>query len=202
MFGQILGKLIEDLKRLPGIGNKSAQRLAMFLLNMEKEQALQIADSITLAVQSYRHCSICNMLTETDPCFFCSDPKRNDDQLCIVENTQDVFLVEKTQEFKGRYFVLNALLSPLDGVGPAQIDFPKLKKIIQEKEIKEIILALNPSTEGESTINFLVDKLQKYSVMITRLSTGIPFGGDLEYISSLTLTDAMKRRYEVRQHQD
>jgi len=138
------------------------------------------------------------MLTEQDPCLYCSSGNRSDELLCIVENSQDVFLIEETHEFKGKYFVLGKLLSPLDGIGPDQIKFPQLQALISTGNIEEVILALNPSAEGESTMNFLGSKLGKQISRITRLSTGLPFGGDIEYTSSLTLSNALKRRYPIK----
>ncbi|MDP8269658.1 MAG: recombination mediator RecR [Candidatus Tenebribacter davisii] len=197
MFNGFLEDLVINFKKLPGIGSKTAQRLAIHLVSIDKAEAFNLSDSIKDAVQSYKNCSICNMLSETDPCRFCSDTTRLSNVLCVVANTQDAYLIESLHEYKGRYFVLNDLLSPLDGIGPDEIQFPQLLKIIQTGEIDEIILALNPSAEGESTINFLASQFEDKNIKITRLSTGLPFGGDIEYTSSLTLSNAFKRRYSV-----
>jgi len=197
MFNGLLEELVNSFRKLPGIGTKTAQRLALHLISKEKKVALNLADSITNAVQSYKNCSICNMLSETDPCTFCSDETRDKKIICVVENTQDAYLIENLHEFKGSYFVLNDLLSPLDGIGPVEINFPKLEGIVKSDDIEEIILALNPSAEGESTINFLASQFEDKGIKITRLSTGLPFGGDIEYTSSLTLSNAFKRRYSV-----
>ncbi|MEA2096963.1 MAG: recombination mediator RecR [Candidatus Cloacimonadota bacterium] len=197
MFNGFLEDLVNNLKKLPGIGSKTAQRLAIHLISKEKTDAIDLADSIKDAVHSYKNCSICNMLSETDPCRFCADTTRISNVICVVENTQDAYLIENLHEFKGRYFVLNDLLSPLDGIGPDEINFHKLEKITNSGEVDEIILALNPSAEGESTINFLASQFEDKNVKITRLSTGLPFGGDIEYTSSLTLSNAFKRRYSV-----
>jgi len=197
MFNGFLEELVKNFQKLPGIGNKTAQRLAIHLISKEKSNALNLADSIKKAVESYKNCSICNMLAETDPCSFCNDSTRLSNVICVVENTQDAYLIENLHEFKGKYFVMNELLSPLDGIGPDEINFPKLEKIISSGEIDEIILALNPSAEGESTINFLASQFEEKNIKITRLSTGLPFGGDIEYTSSITLSNAFKRRYSV-----
>ncbi|MBN2461476.1 MAG: recombination protein RecR [Candidatus Cloacimonetes bacterium] len=197
MFTGTLALLVQHLKKLPGIGNKSARRMAMHLIRMNKAEAIALAESIKTAVEKYRNCSVCNLLSEDDPCQFCRAPNRRDDLLCIVENTQDVYLIEETNEFNGRYFVLSNLLSPIDGIGPDQINFPALCEYLRQHQVKEIILALNPSAEGESTINFLAAELATEIGKITRLSTGIPFGGDIEYTTSITLGNALKRRYKV-----
>ncbi len=199
MLEGLLGELIQNLKRLPGIGSKSAQRLAMHIISADKSKSLELAESIRNAVEKFTHCSACNMLSEQDPCRFCSDKARQNGFLCVVENTQDIHLIENTHEFSGRYFVLGNLLSPLDGIGPAEINFDKLMDLIVSDHIDEIILALNPSTEGESTINFIASHLEDMNVNITRLSTGLPFGGDLEYTSPITLGYAFKRRYSVKE---
>ncbi len=198
MFSGLLAELVQNLKKLPGIGSKSAQRLAMYLISMDKEKALELSESIRKTVESYTNCSVCNMLTETDPCLFCADTNRNDNVLCVVENTQDIYLIENTHEYSGKYFVLGNLLSPLDGIGPEDIKFSKLLKLVETNKIRELILALNPSAEGESTISFLASKFEGHQLKITRLSTGLPFGGDIEYTSSLTLGNALKRRYSVK----
>ena len=138
------------------------------------------------------------MLSENDLCDFCADSSRTDSHLCVVENTQDVYLIDNTHEFHGRYFVLGNLLSPLDGIGPQEINFSKLLELIKNNGIEELILALNPSAEGESTISYIASQLEELPVRITRLSTGLPFGGDIEYTSSLTLGNALKRRYSVK----
>lgn len=197
MFSGLLAELEKNLRRLPGIGTKSAQRLAMFLISNNRDVAIKLAESILEAVENYKNCKVCNMLTEHETCEFCLSEKRDDKILCIVENTQDVYLVENTQEFHGKYFVLNALLSPIDGIGPDEINFDQLLKIVKEREIEELVLALSPSAEGESTIRFIASELADSVQKITRLSTGLPFGGDIEYTNKLTLGNALKRRYSV-----
>jgi len=189
--------LKNGLKKLPGIGEKSATRLAMYILAIPQAEAESIGNAIVTAASSYSHCEICNLLTEKQPCEFCSNSQRDQKSLCVVENTQDAYLIEETHEFKGRYFILGNLLSPMDGIGPNEIHFSKLLKLITNTPIDEIILALSPSVEGESTINFLVDQLQDHVENITRLSMGLPFGGNVEYATAKTLTTAFKRRYSV-----
>ncbi len=192
-----LENLIQTLNRLPGIGRKTAQRLAWFLVSQEKNYAIELADVIKNTVQKVTNCVVCNMLSESDPCPICSSPQRQDSLLCIVENTADIQIIEGINEYHGKYFVLGHLLSPLDGYGPEQIRSAQLLDLINQRQPEEIILALKPSAEGEATIHYLSDLLQGSQRKLTRLSTGIPLGGDLEYTSVLTLSNAWKRRYQV-----
>jgi recombination protein RecR len=192
-----LERLIQTLNRLPGIGRKTAQRLAWFLVSQDKAFAHELADAIRSAADIFTACSTCNMLSESDPCPFCGSAERSDDYLCVVENTADIQIIENMNDFKGRYFVLGHLLSPIDGYGPEQIRAAMLMERIGSQKPQEVILALKPSPEGEATIHFLSELFKDKGVRITRLSTGIPFGGDLEYSSMLTLSNAWKRRYPV-----
>ncbi len=190
-------ELKQSLKKLPGIGEKTATRLSMYLLGMEKSESMMIGEAIIKAVNNYSNCNICNILTDEEPCKFCRDTQRDQRALCVVENTQDAYLIEDTHEFKGRYFILGNLLSPMDGIGPEEINYPLLRQFLEANPVEEIILAISPSVEGESTINFLVNQLQDKVETITRLSTGLPFGGDMEYATSRTLTTALQRRYSA-----
>ena len=192
-----LERLIQALNRFPGIGRKTAQRLAWFLVSQDKSFALELADTIRHTVESFTICGLCNMLSESDPCPFCASSERSDALLCVVESTADIQIIENMNEFKGRYFVLGHLLSPIDGYGPEQIRTAALLARIAEIQPGEVILALKPSPEGEATIHYLYQMLKDKGIQVTRLSTGIPFGGDLEYSSMLTLTNAWKRRYPV-----
>ncbi len=192
-----LEKLIETLSRFPGIGRKTAQRLAWFLVANDKCFALQLAETIKTTVESFTTCSQCNMLSESDPCPICMSSERLDSHLCVVENNADIQILESMNEFRGRYFVLGHLLSPIDGYGPEQINSDLLLKRIATLKPTEVILALKPSVEGEATIHYLWELLKDREINITRLSTGIPFGGDLEYSSMNTLANAWKRRYTV-----
>jgi recombination protein RecR len=196
-FQGLLQELVQNLRQLPGIGEKTAQRLAMFLVSQDKDKSRSLAMSILDAVEHYKHCSICNMLAETDPCPFDANPERDTRRLCVVENTPDVYLIDNTHEFNGSFFVLGHLLSPLEGIGPEEINFPQLAAKIALEKPEEIILALNPSPEGETTMSFIASQLQDSNIRITRLSTGLPFGGDIEYTSSITLSHAFKRRMPI-----
>jgi recombination protein RecR len=172
-----LENLIQTLNRLPGIGRKTAQRLAWFLVSQEKNYAIELADVIKNTVQKVTNCVVCNMLSESDPCPICASPQRQDSLLCIVENTADIHIIEGINEYQGKYFVLGHLLSPLDGYGPEQIRSAQLLDLIKQRQPEEIILALKPSAEGEATIHYLSDLLQGNQRKLTRLSTGIPLGG-------------------------
>lgn len=192
-----LDKLKDGFKQLPGIGEKTAERLAFYLISIDKKAALSLANLIKESVDSIKRCEICNMLSEESPCPFCKDETRLKNVLCIVEKTQDVYLIENTSEYKGRYFVLGNLISPLDGIGPKQINFPKLQKLISQGDITELILALNPSSNGETTMSFITSELKDKNLKITRLATGLPIGGDIEYTTSKTLASAIKNRNEI-----
>ena len=192
-----LDRLIQSLNRFPGIGRKTAQRLAWYLMSQDKNFALDLAETIKTTVESFTSCRHCQMLSESDPCPFCSSAERSDALLCVVENTADIQIIENMNDYKGRYFVLSHLLSPIDGYGPEQINSGRLLQRIATLRPQEVVLALKPSPEGEATIHYLSELLQDKGVQVTRLSTGIPFGGDLEYSSMLTLSNAWKRRYPV-----
>ncbi len=197
ILSESLEKLIQALNRFPGIGRKTAQRLAWFLVSQDKSFALNLAETIRSIVESFTTCSQCNMLSESDPCPICSATDRADNLLCVVETNTDIQILEGINEFRGRYFVLEHLLSPLDGYGPQQIHTELLLKRIESLKPEELILALKPSPEGEATIHFLWELLKDKGLSITRLSTGIPFGGELEYSSANTLANAWRRRYSV-----
>lgn len=192
-----LEKLVESLARFPGIGKKTAQRLAWHLLGQDKSFALELVEIIKTTVESFQPCSLCLMLSESDPCPICSSNDRNLQQLCIVEHSADIQIIENMNEYHGLYFVLGHLLSPIDGFGPREINAEKMKQRILELAPKEIILALKPSSEGEATIHFIWEIFKDSGIRITRLSTGLPFGGDLEYSSSNTLRSAWTRRFSV-----
>lgn len=196
LSGKLL-QLQQSLKTLPGIGEKTAQRLALFIVSQDKNKSLNLANSINEAVSSYTFCKKCNMLSESDPCVICDDIQRDHKKLCIVENTRDVYLLENTREYHGYYFVLGRLLSPIDGIGPAEINLYKLIDTLKNEQYEEIIFALSPSTEGETTIHYIAEHLKDLNLALTRLSTGIPYGGDMEYTGTITLLNAFRRRFPV-----
>jgi recombination protein RecR len=190
-------KLQESLAGLPGIGKKTAGRLAMHIITQKETSSLDIANAITDAVQSICHCSVCNMLSETDPCSVCTDSERDNRLLCVVENTLDVYLFEEIHSFKGRYFVLGHLLSPMHGIGPDEIRFDLLSRYLEDNPVEEMVLALSPSVEGETTISFLAEQLENSPIKISRLSTGLPFGSNIEYANSVTLANAFRNRTKL-----
>ncbi len=190
-----LERLIQSLSRFPGVGKKTATRLAWHIIGADKSFAMELAENITIAAETFRPCSLCNMLSESDPCPICSDESRQNESLCIVQNSAEVQIIENMNEFNGYYFVLGALLSPLDGIGPDEIHSTLLFDRIESLQPGEIILALKPSAEGEATMHYIWESLRGMRIEVTRLSTGLPFGSELEYSSSNTLKSAWQRRY-------
>tara|TARA_R110002074_G_scaffold57232_1_gene140831 strand:- start:10449 stop:11045 length:597 start_codon:yes stop_codon:yes gene_type:complete len=193
----ILQQLMQALRCLPGVGQKSAQRMAFHLLERDREGAFQLAQSLAEAVDKIGHCQRCQTLTSSEVCVVCSDQRREQQLLCIVETPSDVMAIEDATSFKGLYFVLNGRLSPLDGLGPAEIGLDKLTARLQQGEIKEIILATNPTVEGEATAHYISEMAKKHQVKATRIAHGVPFGGELEYIDSSTLSHAFSGRSEI-----
>jgi recombination protein RecR len=186
-------KLIEEFAQLPSIGRKTAQRLAMYILKMPREEVVAFARSMVDVKDRVRYCSVCFNITESDPCSICSSPKRNAKQICVVEEPNDVIAVEKTHEFNGVYHVLGGALSPLDGIGPEDL---KVKELLNRLggEIDEVILALNPNVEGETTTLYLSKLLKPLSIKTTRIARGLPIGSDLEFADEATLTRALEGR--------
>ena len=197
MYPDSIKSLIESFKFLPGIGEKTAERLAFSVLDLEEEQAEFFAESINDVKKNIHKCSVCNTLTENDMCFVCSDNTRNIDLLCVVEDTKNVFLFEKLGMFHGKYHVLEGLISPLDGVNPEDIGLDKLIDRITEEKFKEIIFAFKPSIEGETTSLYIKRILDGLNVKTTRLASGVPIGADMEYVDSLTLERALNDRKEI-----
>ncbi|MDD3536549.1 MAG: recombination mediator RecR [Candidatus Cloacimonetes bacterium] len=192
-----LERLVKSLAHFPGIGRKTATRLAWHIISGDKAFALELAENISKAAEVFQSCIKCNMLSESETCFICAMLERSNASICVVEHSSDVEILENMGEYDGRYFVLGHLLSPIDGYGPEEINSHKLLARIQELEPEEIILALKPSAEGEATMHFLWELLKDSGKKITRLSIGLPFGGDLEYSSSSTLRNAWQRRYGI-----
>jgi len=187
-----VNKLIEELSRLPGIGKKTAQRLAFHLLKADTSIVYRLSDSLKDVKNKVRSCSSCGGITEEETCVICNDPKRDNSQLCIVEDAPDIYVFERTNIFKGTYHVLGGALSPLDGIGPDELNMGRLMDRIEPG--MEIIIATNPTVEGETTALYISKKLSDSDVKVTRLARGIPVGGDLEYTDEATLIRAMEGR--------
>ena len=192
-----LSRLIEQFKKLPGIGTKSAQRLAFFVLKMDIADATQIAESILEVKRTIRRCSICNNMTDVDPCHFCTHTSRSDRVLCVVEESNNILAVERTHEFKGRYHVLMGSISPLKGVSPDQLGIPSLLRRLQPGTVEEVIVATNPNVEGETTALYLSRLIKPLGIRVTRLGLGLPVGGDLEYADEVTMARALEGRREL-----
>jgi recombination protein RecR len=189
-------RLASELQRLPGIGAKSASRLAYYLLRSAPEEAERLSRAISESRGAVRRCSVCNTLTESDPCSVCSDPERDATILCVVEEPGNVSAIEKTREFRGRYHVLWGALSPLKGIGPDEIDAAGLLRRVGA-EVREVILATNPNVEGEATALYIARRLKGTGVKVTRIAFGLPVGGDIEYADEVTMARSLENRREV-----
>lgn len=190
-------QLAEQFAQLPGIGRKTAHRLALYVLKMEREEVVSLARALVNAKDKVRYCSVCSNITERDPCFICSNPKRDRHLLCVVEEPSDVLALEKTNEFKGLYHVLGGALSPLDGIGPEELRVKELLTRFAGSEIDEVILAMNPNVEGEATTLYLSKLLKPLGMKVTRIARGLPVGSDLEYADEATLSRALEGRVAV-----
>jgi recombination protein RecR len=189
--------LIKNLAKLPGIGGKTAERLAMHILRSPLKDAEQLAASILDIKQKVKICSLCFALSETDTCHICSDPARNASLMCVVEQPADMVAIEKSGSYKGLYHILSGVLSPMNGIGPDDIRIRELIERAREGKIKEVILATGTNVEGEATASYLAQCLLKYPVKITRIASGVPIGGDLKYVDQVTLKRAMETRHAV-----
>ena len=196
-YAEPMARLIEELKKLPGVGAKSAQRYAFHLLRSSDEDAAALADAVRGLKASLRLCSICNNVTDVDPCVYCASPVRNRRLVCVVEEATNVAAVERTQTYQGVYHVLHGTLSPLHGVGPDQLRAQSLIGRVERGEIDEVILATSPTLEGEATASWLATALRVFPVKITRIATGVPAGSDIEYADEVTMARAIEGRREV-----
>lgn len=190
-------RLIDTFAELPGIGPKTASRLAFFLLRGKSELALQLAESLQDLINNTRFCSVCYNVTEEDPCPICADPARDKSVICVIEEPMDLLSLERTEDYKGVYHVLHGALSPLEGIFAEDLRIAELEKRVREGEIREVILATNPSSEGDYTAAYLVQRLKPLGVRLTRLGRGLPVGGDLEYADATTLARALESRQEL-----
>ena len=194
---QPISRLIQELTKLPGIGEKTASRLAMHILRSSKEDAEALARAILQVKEKIRFCSQCFNLTEQDPCRICQDPKRNREILCVVSGPEDLMALEKSGGFRGLYHVLQGVLSPLEGIGPKDLRVDELFGRIKGGEIKEVILATNPSVEGEATAQYLSQILKPAGLRVTRIARGVPMGGDLQYMDEVTLSKSLENRSPI-----
>ncbi|MBI2682739.1 MAG: recombination protein RecR [Acidobacteriales bacterium] len=197
-FAEPMAQLIAELKKLPGVGNKSAQRLAFHILRSSEEDAGALSAAIQDLKASLHLCSLCNNITDVEPCVYCASPTRNQRMICVVEEPTNIAAIEKTKSFNGVYHVLHGAISPLHGVGPEHLRIGNLTKRLDSGDVEEVILATNPTVEGEATAHYLTGLLRKHgSVKITRIATGIPAGSDIEYADEVTMSKAMEGRREL-----
>lgn len=196
-YAKPLNKLINELSRLPGIGGKTAQRLAFHILSMDDQDAFSLAEAIRSAKTSMTYCSICGNLTDTDPCSICGDESRDKSVICVVESPKDVVAMEKIREYQGHYHVLHGAISPMDGVGPDDINLRSLIQRLQDSQVEELIVATNPTIEGEATAMYIARLIKPSGIKVSRIAHGIPVGGDLEYADEVTLLKAVEGRREL-----
>lgn len=196
-FAEPMARLIDELKKLPGIGSKSAQRMAFHILRSSDEDAEAMATAIRNLKASLRLCSLCNNITDLDPCVYCSSATRNQRLICVVEEPTNIASVEKTRHYNGVYHVLHGSISPIHGVGPEQLRISNLIKRLEGGNVDEVILATNPTVEGEATATYLTAQLRRTGVKVTRIATGIPAGSDIEYADEITMLKAMEGRREL-----
>jgi len=196
-FAQPMVRLIEALRRLPGIGPKSAQRIAFHILKAERTEVEEIAAAIHDLKEKIRLCDVCNSVTEINPCAYCSDLSRNPKLLCVVEEPGNILPIERTGQYRGHYHVLHGALSPLQGIGPEQLRIKNLMDRLKNGAIEEVIVATNPTVDGEATATYLSKLLKPLGVTVTRIAMGVPVGGDLEYVDEVTIAKAMEGRKEI-----
>ena len=197
MYSPSIEKLIQSFEKLPSIGNKTAARLAFYILNASEEETNEFVSSIVNAKKNLKYCSKCYNISDTDPCPICGNPKRDPSVICVVEDVRDIIAMEKTHEFKGVYHVLHGSISPMNGIGPEDIKIKELLERLRDTDVKEIIIATNPRVEGEATAIYLSKLIKPIGIKVTRIAHGIPVGGDLEYTDEVTLSKALEGRREL-----
>ncbi len=197
-FSPLLEQLIDALRCFPGVGPKSAQRMAFHILERDRAKGLTLAEILQKSIEEIKHCTKCRTFSETEICQLCANTRRNPELLCIVETPADIIAIEQTNIYRGYYFVLMGHLSPLDGIGPEEIGMPLLRQRLQETELKEIILATNHTVEGEATAHYITELVRPLKIKISRIAHGVPLGGELEYVDSFTLAEAISTRRDIR----
>lgn len=197
LYPQPLGRLIEELRRLPGIGQKTAQRLAFYILSMPEGEVGSLADALVKAKEKTRSCSVCGNFTDLDPCAVCGDDSRDRSMICVVERPEDVIALERTREYRGLYHVLGGAISPMEGVGPSDIRLRELLERLKSDTVREVIIATDPNIEGEATAIYIAKLLKPLDIHVSRLAHGLPVGGDLEYADEVTLARALEGRREM-----
>ncbi|MFF0830613.1 recombination mediator RecR [Brevibacillus sp. NPDC003359] len=196
-YPEPVSKLIDGFMKLPGIGPKTAGRLAFFVINMKEDDVLDLAKALVNAKRQLHYCSVCNNITDLDPCHICRDKRRDGSVICVVQEPRDVVAMEKTREFEGYYHVLHGAISPMDGIGPEDIRIPDLLKRLGDEQVREVILATNPNIEGEATAMYISRLIKPFGIRVTRIAHGLPVGGDLEYADEVTLTKALEGRRDL-----
>ncbi|MGN7388879.1 recombination mediator RecR [Sporosarcina sp. SAFN-015] len=196
-YPEPISKLIDSFMKLPGIGPKTAGRLAFFVLSMKEDTVLDFAKALVDAKRNLRFCSVCGHITDIDPCQICQDQSRNRSMICVVQDPKDVIAMEKMRDYNGLYHVLHGAISPMDGVGPEDINVPSLLTRLQDEEVEELILATNPTIEGEATAMYISRLVKPSGITTTRIAHGLPVGGDLEYADEVTLSKALEGRREL-----
>ncbi|CAG9615030.1 Recombination protein RecR [Bacillus rhizoplanae] len=196
-YPEPISKLIDSFMKLPGIGPKTAVRLAFFVLDMKEDDVLDFAKSLVNAKRNLTYCSICGHITDKDPCYICDDSHRDQSIVCVVQEPKDVIAMEKMKEYRGVYHVLNGAISPMEGIGPEDINIPQLLKRLHDETVQEVILATNPNIEGEATAMYISRLLKPTGIKVTRIAHGLPVGGDLEYADEVTLSKALEGRREL-----
>lgn len=196
-YPEPISKLIDSFMKLPGIGPKTAVRLAFYVLDMKENDVLDFAKALVNAKRDLAYCSVCGHITDRDPCYICDDSHRDQSVVCVVQEPKDVIAMEKMKEYQGVYHVLRGAISPMEGIGPEDINIPQLLKRLQDETVQEVILATNPNIEGEATAMYISRLLKPTGIKVTRIAHGLPVGGDLEYADEVTLSKALEGRREV-----
>lgn len=196
-YPEPIAKLIAGFMKFPGIGPKTASRLAFFVLDMKEDDVLEFAKALVNAKRNLIYCSVCHNITDTDPCRICEDPHRDQTVICVVQDARDVIAMEKMKDYRGKYHVLHGAISPMDGIGPEDIKIAELLKRLQDETIQEVIIATNPTIEGEGTAMYISRLIKPTGIKVTRIAHGLPVGGDLEYADEVTLSRAMEGRREL-----